>query len=363
MSNKIIIKNKLLAITLILLVILVFYHFKTDRFNSNFVVGVIQTTSQDNESTISLYDNNYSEVNSINLEYGSMSSYFDLPQIHENSMFVIPKGIGNIKELTVVLEFNLVNGKHITHNIEQSNMNSFCVDNDFIYTVNTLNSNSIISRYNRTNQNLTTLTIKNMFIGKLAVNDEKLYAFGFRNTPDNGIESKLFIINTNDLSIIKNIKMSRFGHDQLGAVFDNTSMYFTNSMKYNKTSEKEVPSNLLSILNLKTYAINSIPLKEIYPFQIIQTQGNLYISHFNVVQGIGNKLTIYDKKSKSHKLVTFNHNLAQIIISGNKMFSTDGKYLYVYGIEGSNFSLSKRVDIYNKKANSLHYYVSGFFLK
>ncbi len=332
-------------------------------YDDNFFLGVIETTGQENKSFLTFYDEELNKKSSIEMDYGSMGSYFDLPKVFENSLYVIPKGLGNLKEMTSVLKFDFKTGEHSLYDIGEPNMNSFCVDNNFIYTVNTLNGNSIISRFDKKTHSIEKLKLNKTFIGKLDIYNGILYGFGFRDTDDLGMESSLYIINPDTLSIVEEIDITKHGQDQLGSLLNGDTMYFTNSLKY-VAGNGEVKAATLSELNINDNSITSIELEEYYPFQVLEYEGKLFISHFNLVLGEGNKLTIYDPLlNETITTLSFDHNVAQIEIKDNNIYISDGKDLYAYKIVDTSLELVKVVDISTKETEESYFYVSGFFIK
>lgn len=360
-----VVKTYIILIISLTMILLSSCHHKKDTviYDDNFFLGVIETTGQENKSFLTLYDGELNKKSSIEMDYGSMGSYFDLPKVFENSLYVIPKGLGNLKEMTSVLSFDLETGEHTLYDIGQPNMNSFCVDNSFIYTVNTLNGNSIISRFDKKTHSIEKLNLNKTFIGKLDIYNGFLYGFGFRDSDDLSMESSLYIIDPDTLSIVEEIDITKHGQDQLGSLLSGDTIYFTNSLKY-VDGKGEVAANTLSELNINNNSITSIVLEESYPFQVLEYEGKLFISHFNLVSGEGNKLTIYDPLlNKTITTISFEHNVAQIQIKDNNIYVSDGENLYSYKIADASLELVKVVDIYTKETEESYFYVSGFFIK
>ena len=96
----------------------------------------------------------------------------------------------------------------------------------------------------------------------------------------------------------------------------------------------------------------------------MEYEGKLFISHFNLVLGEGNKLTIYDPLlNETITTLSFDHNVAQIEIKDNNIYISDGKDLYAYKIVDTSLELVKVVDISTKETEESYFYVSGFFIK
>lgn len=328
-----------------------------DNFKEDFHIAVIETTEQDNDSYITFYNKDLKKIGSQNIKMGSMGSYFDLPRIYGSNMYVIPKGIGSEKDLTVIMEYNLETGKYKTYNIGQPGMNSFAVNDNAIYTVNTLNYNSIISRYDIASGNLRTITIEQVYIGRLDLYDETLFAFGDIKE-DDGLKSYLYLIDTKNFKMIDTIDISKCGTSQNYSTKIGDYIYFTS-----QTDTYDQGSDTLTKFNIKDKMISIIKLQELYPFQILNYRDKLIISHFNLVQAQGNIITMFDPITNEQKVLNLENNLAQILIKDDKLYSMDGDFLYVYSISDKDFKLLNRIDIHTMKKSSKYFYLAGFFTK
>ncbi len=357
---------KMLAFLIIILVMIPFSSCSQRKPRSKIIsdkrfLGVIETTGQDNKSFLTFYDKALIKQDTLELPFGSMGSYFDLPKVQDHYLYIVPRGIASIKDLSIVLEVDLSAGKYKTYDMKQPQINSFCVDDDYVYSVNTLNHQSIISQYNKTDEVLNTLEIGKIFIGKIDRYQDKLYAFGFGDDGMGSMQSYLYIIDPIQLTIEMEIDLTEEGQDQLGTISIQNNLYFTNALKYNQ-NRGEIPSTNLSQLDTKQHSITSISLQSTYPFQILEHQEKLYISHYNLVQGKGNQLSVYDPALKITEIHDFQHHLAQISIHDGHIYITDGEKLYTYIIEADTFRKVKEIDIYTKRHENNHYYISGFFV-
>lgn len=350
----------LLALLLIFLLINMKKSKENESFNKNFNIAVIETTEQINESYLTFYNKDFKKNASQKIQLGSMGSSFDLPRIYDKNMYVIPKGIGNEKDLTVIMEYNMETGKYKTYDIKQHNMNSFSVNDKSIYTVNTLNYNSIISCYDKSSENIKKITIEKVYIDRIDLYDNTIYAFGILK--DNyGVKSYLYLIDTKNFKITDKIDISKSGMSQFCSTKIGDYIYFTNQTEIDGINEQA--SNTLTKFNIKDKTISNIKLKEKFPFQILSYKGKLLISHYDLVQAQGNKITIYDPKTNEQQIVTLENNLAQTLIKDDKLYSMDRDYIYVYNINNAEFKLINKVDIRTQKNCNIFFYLSGFFVK
>ena len=351
----------ILIIVFIAIFLVVLLNFMGKKnFNKDFNIAVIETTEQINESLLTFYNKDLKRIGSQKIKLGSMGSSFDLPRTYGRNMYVIPKGIGNTKDLSVIMEYNMDTGNYKTYNIKQHNMNSFSVNDTSIYTVNTLNYNSIISCYNKNSGNIKTISIEKVYIERIDLYEDTLYAFGMIYD-SKGIKSFLYLIDTKSFNIIDKIDISESGMSQFYSNKIGDNLYFTNQTEMSFSGEQ--PSKTITKFNIKDKTISNIQLKEEFPFQILSYKNKLIISNYDLVQLKGNKITIYDPTTNEQKVVTVENNLAQIFIKDDKLYSMDRDYLYVYSINDTDFKLTKKVDIHTKGESETFFYLAGFFVK
>ncbi|QUI22555.1 hypothetical protein HZI73_09690 [Vallitalea pronyensis] len=357
---------RMLTFLIILLVIMLLTGCSQAKSPSNALkskpfLGVIETTGQHNKSKITFYSKTLVQQDTLELPFGSMGSYFDLPKVHDGYLYVVPRGIASIKDLTIILEVDLSDGKHKTYDMKQPQINSFCVDEDYVYSANTRNHQSLISQVSKADKVLRTLDMGKVFIGKIDCYQDKLCAFGFGDDAKGEMQSYLYIIDPIKLILEKTVDLTEEGQDQLGSLTVEDYLYFTNALKYDQT-RGEIPSTTLSQFHMKEHRMTSIPLLSTYPFQILEHQDKLYISHYNLVQGEGSQLSIYDPILNTTEIYDFRHQLAQIAIHEETLYTIDGKKMYTYNIGDNSFKKVHEKEIYTMKDEKEYYYVSGFFM-
>jgi len=352
----------LIVLTFIVLLTLFLINLEKPKesFNKDYNLAVIETTEQVNKSSLTFYNAKLEKVGTQEIKLGSMGTSFNLPRVYNNNMYVIPQGIGNRKELTVVLEYNMETGESKTYDMKQPAMNSFAVNGKSIYSSNTLNNESIISWCDKSSGNVKTIKEKNIYIGRIDLYDDTLYAFVDRKD-DIVSSSYLYLIDTKSFKITDKIDISKSGGGEQYSTKIGDDIYFTNQNEISNTSGQG--SYNLTKFNIKNKTITDIKLKENYPFQIIIYKDKLIISHYDLVQIKGNKITIYAPKTGIQQVVTLENELSQIFIKDDKLYSMGREYLNVYSIDNTNFELLSKTDIYTKRKDRRFYYLSGFFTK
>jgi hypothetical protein len=369
-------KFKLICISIIglilMLILIVFFMFfnqtkvdKVDKvdnvnrveegFNKDFDIAVIESTEQDNISNLTFYNKELKKTGTQEIKLGSMGSPMDLPRIYDKYMYVVPQGIGNQKELTVILEYNMETGKYKTYDMKQHAINSFAVNDKSIYSVNDVNDESIISWFDKSSGNVKTISKKAIYISNLNLYDDTLYAFAMEKV-QNGTKSYLYLIDTKSFMITDTIDISAGGQNYSTKIGDD--FYFTNQL-----DKHDQASNILTKFNIKDKTILDIKLKDKFPLQILNYKDKLIISHFDRMQRKGNTITIYDPKTNEQQNVTLESNLEQIFIKDDKLYSMGEDYVYIYSINNSTFKLLNKADVRTKRGDKYYYYLSGLFAK
>jgi hypothetical protein len=326
-----------------------------EKSNNDFDIAVIESTEQDNISNLTFYNKELEKTRTQEIKLGSMGSPMDIPRIYDKYMYVVPQGIGNQKELTVILEYDMETDKYKTYDMKQHVINSFAVNGKSIYSVNTVNDVSIISWFDKSSGNVKTISKKSIYISNLNLYGDTLYAFAMEKA-NNVTKSYLYLIDTKSFTITDTIDISGGGQNYSTKIGD--YFYFTNQVDKHGQA-----SNILTKLNIKDKTILDIKLKDKFPLQILNYNDKLVISHFDRLQRIGNTITIYDPKTNEQQSVTLECSLEQIFIKDDKLYSMGEDYLCIYSINNSNFKLLNKANVNTKKGNEYFYYLSGFFAK
>lgn len=328
---------------------------KADAFK-DIHLGVIQTTQNANLSYISFYDTALNYLGEKKIKYGDIGDDTRLPIVDGDSMYTVPLGLGNQKELKIALQFDRKTWQYKTLSIQQQGTLMFCVDSKNIYTTNNFNNQGFITQCSIATGALEKWQAAGVIMTGLSCYDGVLYAWGTQ--PENNADQPyLFIFKTNPLKLIQKLSITGSGSCQYASCKKGDNIYFSN----NYTAFQEEEGNILSKYNLKTNKIENITLKDRAPYQIFEYKEKLYITHCNPMFHRGNKITVYDLKTGSQKLVTMENVLVQSAPHGEYLYSRDDKSLYVYDI--NTLKLIKKKDIYipRQEAN-MNFRIVGFFI-
>ncbi|MBS4539704.1 hypothetical protein GOQ27_14615 [Clostridium sp. D2Q-11] len=354
--------KRLIIILMVVISVLLLFACDTEKekteYNKDYSVGVIETTEQKNRSRLTFYDIDLAKVNSIEYNLGSMGSYFYPPKVFDNYMYVVPQGIGNRKEKTVIFELNLETGETKEYDMGLQNMNSFCITDKYIFGVATWNHTSIIARYDKNLKEIKTLEFSEIFIELMEPTDDNLMAFG-----GSKVESYLYKIDIEKLRIEKEYNIIEHGLVHEGAVVIGDDLYFTNTTKQGDGKE-DLENDTMSVFHMNDETFEKIQLESDSPSHIIEYNNKLFIVHCNLVIGEGNEISIYDIETKEIELIELGHNVCQIEIQDNILYAIDyEKNLYKYILSEDKLELENQVDLDTTEGEKEHFYIGGFFKK
>lgn len=351
--------NKRIAYTIIIIIFsLILSACKKASFNSmesNYKYGVIETTGQENNTYISFYDDSFKKIGEENIKYGSMGDGFSLPLSFGDSMFIVPKGMYSKKELTFIMEYNLYNGEIEKYDTGLQNMNSITVNDDFIYGVNTMDFTSNIVKCNKESKELLKTEIMDIYISYILVHEDELFAFG-QGVKDEEMESFLYIIDANTLDGLKKLDITHLGHGHYDGVIVDDKLYFSSS--YSIEGMDEEPTNKLIEYSMREGEFIIYELGENFPFQILEFNDNLLITHFDPVGVSGNKISIFNINDGSSEIVELQHNIEHLELDGEDIIILGNGHLYRYN---KDFILQNSTIVIADRKTEYNYYTTGLF--
>ncbi|MBK1812112.1 hypothetical protein JHL18_15930 [Clostridium sp. YIM B02505] len=338
-----------------------FYNYNSNRYIkqrkiSDIHIGVVQSTQNENIGYISFYDEKLNFLDEKKLPFGDMGDQTRVPYLSNNNFYIVPLGLGNKKDLKTIVKFDLNTGKYKSFNISQPAVLMFTVNNSDVYTTNTLNFIGHITKCDTTTGKLYEWQKEGVIISSLKCYDDILYAWA--TISKNNLNTPyLFVFDTKELKLLKQIPLNGCGTQQLDSYKVGNDIYFTNNLDIKGNDQ----SKILSKFNVKTEKLENIELDEFNPNQIIEYDDKLYITHCNPYSANLNKITIFDPKTGSKKLIEMKSVMVQTIKYKDYLYSQDMQNLYVYDIK--NLNLIKKVDINkDRKSYQSRFYIGGFFV-
>ena len=353
-------KNNILI--LLILIFMLFFFCRGNNLNKifkyDFKIAVIQTSSTKFKSYLSLFDKDLNFISRVKINYGGLSHCWDFPKSIENKIFINIKGTDFLLK-SKILELDFEKKKYKIHDVGQKFSTCFCVDKKNIYAANCTGSANIVKHNLKKNINQK-LIIPESYITHMKIYDGKLFAFG--NFFHNQIKNFIYIIDADNLKIIKKIDIKKFGAGQYDLLKIGDNIFFGGLSQIKKTGKNFIESenNILCKLNLRDNQIKKIYLNEISPKQILLYKNKLIISHDDWHQNKKN-LSVYNLHTNEKKLIKIKNFPYQIWLDKNKIYSVDQKKICKYNAD--NFLLEKEINLETKKNLGDNFFISGFFIR
>lgn len=319
-------------------------------------IGIIETTGYKNKSYIHFYDSNLNFLYKEENNYASLSDSWDDAICHNNILFSIPKGTFEKQDEKCIVEYNIKTDKYEEYDMNLYSMNELAVSNNYIFGVNTINSISTISR-KMIGQSEKVPLIKEFpdeYIFEMIVLDEDLYCFS-SDSKDNSVHFKQLSID--DLSVIEDYDITEFGSpaDMLKVGND---IYFTNQYT---DADSGIPSNKITVYDSEKKSFSQIELSENNPNDILKYNNLLIISHFDRVQAIGNKITIYNlSDDRVERVINLNHDAVQCILKDNFLYVLSHDSISKYLITDNDLKEISTSKV-NMQTGNTYFYLSSVF--
>lgn len=280
-------------------------------------IGVIETKATKYESYIHWYDKGLNKISEQKLKYAMLGSPFHNPVYLGDEIFLIPQGLGNRKDSKKIISINKRDFKIREYSFNNIALNDLAVNEDYIYTINTLNGNTHISKLNRESQQLEEIIIEKEYVSGIVAVADKLYAFSF-NMETSSPKFYMYVYNK-ELELLDKKDFTQFGTGQYKFLIDENYLY-ANVMA---TKEDEAGTIILKI-SVDTNEVEGIDINEEFPNDILQYKGKLIITNHDLVMYEGNKITILDKLTKEIETIELDRKtefagiIDNLLIIGNQ---------------------------------------------
>ena len=315
-------------------------------------IGIIETNGNEKNSEIKFYNKELKEISQLPIEDATLGNIFHNPIVYQDFLYVIPQGYAYSKDEKKVLEVNLKNLEKKEYKIDQLAMNSICVNNEFIYTCNTLNGDSYINQCNKKNEKVRSKKIKSIYISKLVCDESNIYAFG-TSLERSKVRSYIFLYDQN-LKLKDKIDITEYGICHYKAILNDKYLIFSNA----ENSENK-PNDLVTIFSIENKTFENIKLNKNYPLDLGIYKNYLIISHYDLARLSEGGVSIYNLETKEHKYFELSHGVEQMSLLNSYIYILGDQDIYQYKIDNGKIKLENTVDIRMKNKEN---YLSGIFV-
>lgn len=328
-------------------------------FPSNYRIGVIETTEQKQKSIIGLYNDSFDLVDTLDYRMGSLGTHFYPPQTVGDKVYMIPQGLGNKKDLSVILALDMESGESETIKLGVKGASSFCVDDRFVFATATWNGDATISRTLLADKSIKRIKHDSVFvISQMSIVRDELFVVGV--TLDG--KSTFAIYDVNTMELISEMDFSKFGYSHMGMLHVKDNLYLTSGSKRSSNGE-EVPDNRLIVYNLTSRKFHAIKLDATEPATMSYEEGKLYVLQSNLVSSETQGISIVDIASEETHFIALDHEANQIIVKDGFLYALSRDSLYTYKINGNDIKFLEEKNVQTQTGNNPYFYISCIFAR
>lgn len=324
---------------------------KDEGYTKDFQAAVVVTSGNTDQSEILFYGHKLKKISKELIPYGNIASAFDPPVSDQGKVYMIPRGVPFQNEREEIIEFNERTHHIRTYEIGKPGLFAFDVSPNYIFTTNTLNGVSTLSRCDKKSEELKVRSTKKCSLSFVHYWKGAIYATANQDTKK-GIVNYLLKFDEKTLRQ-KWKKEIPFSGDPCFFYSDQNNLYLSSGGE-----EKRMLR-----MDGKTERLNFIRLKESYPQQIIPYKGRLLVTHCDLTEGNGSKITIFNPQTGESELKELSHNVIQCQVKNENIFILSNESLCRFEYNGTDFVKQEETKISVPKKRGINYYISGFFVK
>lgn len=198
---------------------------KTGFENKNYKAAVVVTSGNKDKSEMIFYDNKLKEIFRRNISFVNIASSFDPPVNFNQKIYMIPRGVPFQNEREEVMEYDLKSHDIHTYEIGKPGLSAFDLTSKYIFTTNTLNGISTLSRYDKSSGEIKRCNTKSFSLNFIHCYKEAVFVTANRDTKI-GTSTYLLKFNGETLKIEWKKKIPFYG-DPCFFYSDNKNLYLS----------------------------------------------------------------------------------------------------------------------------------------
>ena len=321
---------------------------QSDELPEDYAIGVIRTIGNKNSSDILYFNADLEQTGSTHYKYATMGELFYPPVVHDGAAYIVPQGQANKKDEKTILQLNLETLEQQEFPLDQIAIYGVSVNSSAIYAANNINNQSYVSRIDRLDKTVKTITYDNAYVSTTCIFNDVLYAFS-STWENDALKSTLHCIDPVTMTEVKQIDISALGCGIRSVVGVGDILYFAIS-----TDPQDNFNHVVGAYDTATGKITTIEFSQDV-FHLLNMGGKLYVTHGNLVTGAGTSLSVYDIASGD--IATYDLGICpgQIAVHGEALYVMGQNQLAKYDLQ----TLEKQAEIEIPLDDG--YYLSGLF--
>lgn len=323
---------------------------QSDELPEDYAIGIICTIGNKNSSDILYFNEDLEQTGSTHYKYATMGELFYPPVVHDGAVYIVPQGQANKKDEKTILQLNLDTLEQQEFPLDQIAIYGVSVNSSAIYAANNINNQSYVSRIDRLDKTVKTITYDNAYVSTTCIFNDVLYAFSSTWENDT-LKSTLHCIDPVTMTEVNQIDISALGCGIRSVVGVGDILYFAIS-----TDPQDNFNHVVGAYDTATGEITTIEFSQDV-FHLLNVGSKLYVTHGNLVTGAGTSLSVYDIASGD--IATYDLGLCpgQIAVYGEALYVMGQNQLAKYDLQ----TLEKQAEIEIPLNDG--YYLSGIFAR
>ena len=323
---------------------------QSDELPEDYAIGVIRTIGNKDSSDILYFNADLEQTGSTHYKYATMGELFYPPVVHDGAAYIVPQGQANKKDEKTILQLNLETLEQQEFPLDQIAIYGVSVNSSAIYAANNINNQSYVSRIDRLDKTVKTITYDNAYVSTTCIFNDVLYAFSSTWENDT-LKSTLHCIDPVTMTEVNQIDISALGCGIRSVVGVGDILYFAIS-----TDLQDNFNRVVGAYDTTTGEITTIEFSQDV-FHLLNVGDKLYVTHGNLVTGAGTSLSVYDIVSGD--IVNYDLGICpgQIAVHGEALYVMGQYQLAKYDLH----TLEKQAEIEIPLNDG--YYLSGIFAR
>lgn len=323
---------------------------QSDELPEDYAIGIICTIGNKNSSDILYFNEDLEQTGSTHYKYATMGELFYPPVVHDGAVYIVPQGQANKKDEKTILQLNLDTLEQQEFPLDQIAIYGVSVNSSAIYAANNINNQSYVSRIDRLDKTVKTITYDNAYVSTTCIFNDVLYAFSSTWENDT-LKSTLHCIDPVTMTEVNQIDISALGCGIRSVVGVDDILYFAIS-----TDPQDNFNHVVGAYDTTTGEITTIEFPQDV-FHLLNVGDKLYVTHGNLVTGAGTSLSVYDIVSGD--IVNYDLGICpgQIAVHGEALYVMGQYQLAKYDLH----TLEKQAEIEIPLNDG--YYLSGIFAR
>lgn len=335
-----------------------------EPFCRSFDFAAVQTSDCQDRSALTYYSEGGDILCSRTIDYGNLSDIFKPGIVKGSTVYLFPEGKSPQRGAHCVLAIDLNNGMQRIYELgeKETRVLGMAANEDHLYVSSNLNGVSTVSKCSILSGKRASKEMEGCIIDHLYAGEDTVYAFGCQLEDET---YSLYELDADSLRVLHRTDLNT----PLGpadTLQKGDTLYFSLSADLENYPQSRTRLGCYDTRNKRVKWMDFSGHRALK--DIRECENLLFLSHTQLPEGTGHEVTVLDPKTGSRKEFSFNEDIAQMEVRGDRIYflSYRGQQaegtVTQYRYTGNSF---KKVCTVRIKANRGRgdFYIGSFWLK